>query len=284
MHVTNYPLHVMHHYEMDVVESAGFLKQVARGEIDKLKGIERVSKNRRALLAYGATVLQEIVRAMKPGKLVISALGVREGYLYSLLDDEDQKLDPLLEAAEELAVLRSRSVAHARELADWTGDAFAALGVDETVTEARYRRAACLLADIGWRAHPDYRGVQSLNIISHASFIGVDHPGRAFIALANLYRHEGLFDDAAAPEIKALATPRYLERAKLLGAVLRVIYLFSASMPGVIPRLRWETRDDGGLALVIPGDLAQLIGERPEGRLMHLARLTGKSLAFRAEA
>ena len=27
----------------------------------------------------------------------------------------------------------------------------------ETPTERRLRHAACLLADIGWRAHPDYR-------------------------------------------------------------------------------------------------------------------------------
>ena len=99
----------------------------------------------------------------------------------------------------------------------WTGETFAAFGIDETEDEARYRQAACLLADIGWRAHPEYRGKQSLNIIAHASFIGVDHPGRAFLALANLFRHEGVFDDALAPELKALATPRYLERARLLG-------------------------------------------------------------------
>lgn len=275
---TGYPLHVMHHYEMGVEESAGFLAQVAKGDIDKIKGIERISKNRKALLAYGAHVLQEIVRRMKPARIVVSAQGVREGYLYSLLDDAEKAADPLLSAAEELALLRARSVEHSRELADWTGTTFKAFGVDETADEARYRRAACLLADIGWRAHPDYRGTQSLNIIAHASFIGVDHPGRTFIALANLYRHEGLFDDAAAPEILRLATPRYLERAKLLGAVLRVVYLLSASMPGVIPRLQWRPRPGGGLALVVPASHAALIGERPDGRMQQLARLIGKPL------
>ena len=148
---------------------------------------------------------------------------------------------------------RARSVTHAHELADWTGATFAAFGIDETEDEVRYRRAACLLADIGWRAHPEYRGTQSLNIIAHASFIGVDHPGRAFIALANLYRHEGIFDDSAATDLKALATPRYADRARVLGAMLRVVYLLSASMPGddseaadgsaaTMARWRWSSR------------------------------------------
>lgn len=283
MAATNYPLAVMHHYGMSVDGSANFLKQVARGEIEKMKGIERVSKSRRALLAYGAVVLQEIVRVMKPGRIVVSALGVREGFLYSLLSPNEQKADPLISASEELALLRARSVTHAHELAEWTGHSFAAFGIDETEDEARYRRAACLLADIGWRAHPEYRGVQSLNIIAHASFIGVDHPGRVFIALTNLYRHEGLIDDGAAPEIIQLAPQRYVERARFLGAMLRVVYLLSASMPGIIPRLRWEKGEDGSLTLVVPKSHADLIGERPVGRLAQLGRVTNRSLRMVAD-
>jgi exopolyphosphatase/guanosine-5'-triphosphate,3'-diphosphate pyrophosphatase len=278
MNAVGYPLSVMHHYELGVESSAAFLRQVAKGDMDKIKGIERVSKNRRTLLPYGAAVLQEIVNAMKPSKIIVSALGVREGFLYSLLSPEERGADPLISAAEELAVLRARSVAHAHELAKWTGDSLAAFNIDETEDEARYREAACLLADIGWRAHPEYRGMQSLNIIAHASFIGVDHPGRAFIALATMFRHEGVFDDSVAPEMRALATPRYLERARLLGALLRVVYLLSASMPGVIPKLRWQPQPNGGLALVIPQSHAGLNGERPAGRLAQLARITGRNL------
>jgi exopolyphosphatase/guanosine-5'-triphosphate,3'-diphosphate pyrophosphatase len=281
MNATGYPLNVMHHYEMDVAGSADFLRQVAGGDIEKMRGIERISKNRRALLSYGATELLEIIRLMKPGRILVSALGVREGFLYSLLSPEDRRKDPLISAAEELATLRARSVTHARELADWTGKSFAAFDIDESEDEMRYRRAACLLADIGWRAHPEYRGTQSLNIIAHASFIGVDHPGRAFIALANLYRHEGIFGDAA-PEMTALAPPRYQERARLLGGLLRVVYLLSASMPGIIPKLEWRRQDDGGLLLAVPPEHAGLLGERLDGRLAQLAKLTGRKLAIKA--
>ncbi len=207
---------------------------------------------------------------------------MREGFLYSLLDEESRRADPLISAAEELARLRSRSVEHAYELVEWTGKSFATFGIDETEDEARYRQAACLLADIGWRAHPEYRGTQSLNIIAHASFIGVDHPGRAFLALTNLFRHEGIFTEAS-PEIRGLATPRYLERARVLAALMRVVYLLSAAMPGVMPRLRWEDRGRDAMALVIPSDLAGLYGERPAGRLAQLSRLIGRDLVLAVE-
>jgi exopolyphosphatase / guanosine-5'-triphosphate,3'-diphosphate pyrophosphatase len=204
MTVTGYPLNVMHHYEMDLKDSAPFLRQVARGEFDKMRGIEAISKNRRGLLPYGAAVLHEIAAMMMPSNIVTSALGVREGFLYSLLNESEQKVDPLISAANELATLRARSTRHAHELADWVGQTLRVFGITETPREARLREAACLLADIGWRAHPDYRGVQSLNIIAHASFVGVDHPGRAFLALANLFRHEGVFQDGFAPELASL--------------------------------------------------------------------------------
>jgi exopolyphosphatase/guanosine-5'-triphosphate,3'-diphosphate pyrophosphatase len=191
-----------------------------------------------------------------------------------------QSTDPLIAAAEELAVLRSRSPGHARELADWTAIAMAAFGIDETEDESRYRIAACLLADIGWRAHPDYRGTQSLNIIAHGSFVGIDHPGRAFVALANYYRHEGLVSDEASPRIRELATPRLAERARLLGAILRVVYLMSASMPGLLPQLHWNRKGEKSLELVVPKAYADLLGERIEGRLQQLARMTNCQLAF----
>src|SRR6185312_14804113 len=149
------------------------------------------SRNRRALLPYGAVVLEQVIKAMKPSEVVMSALGVREGLLYDLLDAEEKAKDPLMVACEELAFLRSRSPRHVHELAPWSEMVFKVIGLDETAEEMRLRRAACLLTDIGWRAHPEYRGEQSLNLIAYAAFIGIDHPGRVFIALANFYRHEG---------------------------------------------------------------------------------------------
>ncbi len=284
MSATDYALSVMHHYELGVEAALPFLRQVARGDMEKMKGIEAVSESRRTLLPYGATVLLEVIAAMQPSRIVISALGVREGFLHTLLSDAQRAQDPLLSAAEELAKLRARSLLHARELADWTGETFAAFGIEENDEERRYRRAACLLADIGWRAHPEYRGTQSLNIIAHASFIGVDHPGRAFLALTNYFRHEGVFSEAPVAAIAALATPRYLERARLLGALMRVVYLLTASMPGVMPNLKWIQRSGGVLALELPAAMAGLYGERPIGRLNQLAKVLGRKLELTVAA
>ena len=62
MNSVGYPLAVMHHYEMGIEESIPFLLQVARGDVEKIKGIDAVAMARRALLPYGATVRREIIQ------------------------------------------------------------------------------------------------------------------------------------------------------------------------------------------------------------------------------
>ena len=98
------------------------------------------------------------------------------------------------------------------------------------------------------------------------------------MALANFFRHEGLIDDALSPEVRELAPPSLYEKARLLGALMRVLYLYSAAMPGVIPRLKLVPDGIGGHLLSVPADLAALAGERTENRLQAFAKLTGKPM------
>ncbi|WFR96394.1 exopolyphosphatase [Rhizobium tumorigenes] len=285
MQVRDYPLHMMQGYELPLDEMLRFLDQVAVAKDSKDPIFQSVSKFRRSLLPYGAIALQEVLLAMKPARISFSSQGVREGYLYSLLNEHERHADPLLAAAGELAILRARSPEHARELADWTGRMMPFFGVNETEEENRYRQAACLLADISWRAHPDYRGLQALNVIANSSFVGITHAGRAFLALTSYYRYEGLSDDSATGPLATIATPLFIERAKLLGGLLRVVYLFSASMPGVVRNLTFQrSRDpDVDLDFVVPPEYRDFAGERLDGRLQQLGKLTGKRLAFRFE-
>jgi exopolyphosphatase/guanosine-5'-triphosphate,3'-diphosphate pyrophosphatase len=272
---TGYPLHVMHGYALPAKEAYDFSSLVHRVDPEMLSQIEVVADARRPLLAYAALVLENVVRIARPKNVVVSALGVREGLLYSMLEVKEREKDPLIAAASELNVLRSRSPAHGEELTRWTDRFIASSGLDETVEERRLRHAACLLADIGWRAHPDYRGEQSLNIIANAAFVGVDHPGRTFIALAVFFRHVGLIDEELSPRLRELASTRVLDRARVLGAALRVAYLVSASTTGVLPKTPMLV-ERGRLVLRFERGLKALAGERVFARLRQLARLIGR--------
>jgi exopolyphosphatase/guanosine-5'-triphosphate,3'-diphosphate pyrophosphatase len=273
---TGYPLHVMHGYAIHADEALEFARLVHRVDVDTLSNIEVVNNARRPLLPYAALVLEYILRVGKPRQVVFSALGVREGLLYSLLKKKEKEKDALIEAARHLNQLRSRSPRHGEELIDWTDRFMASSGLEETGEERRLRHAACLLADIGWRAHPDYRGEQSLNIIAHGGFSAIDHPGRAYLALAVFFRHVGLvMDDELSPRLRELVSTRMLDRARVLGAALRLAYVISAAMPGVLDETSLAI-ERHRLALRLPGEFAALAGERVLNRLRSLARLIGR--------
>jgi exopolyphosphatase/guanosine-5'-triphosphate,3'-diphosphate pyrophosphatase len=81
------------------------------------------------------------------------------------------------------------------------------------------------------------------------------------------------------PRIREMATPRMIERARALGASLRVAYLISAAMPGVIGRTRVVVRNQN-LVLIVPPELETLAGERVLRRLGQLAKLAGRDPAI----
>ncbi len=273
---TGYPLHIMHGYAIAADDALEFAKLLHRVNVETLSNIEIVAAARRPLLPYAALVLEYILRIGKPRHVVFSALGVREGLLYSLLQQKEKEKDALLEAARELNQLRSRSPRHGEELIEWTDRFLSSSGLDETAEERRLRHAACLLADIGWRAHPDYRGEQSLNIIAYGGFAAVDHPGRAYLALSVFYRHAGfLMDDELSPRLRELASTRMIDRARVLGAALRLAYVVSAAMPGVLPRTSLAV-ERHRLALRLREGAAPLAGDRVMNRLRSLARLIGR--------
>jgi len=272
---TGYPFHVMHNYRIAAREALDFSRLVHRVDTETLSKIEVVNAARRPLLAYAAVVLENLVRTIKPKEVVISVMGVREGLLYSLLSERERSRDPLIAAATDLNVLRSRSPAHGEELIAWTDRFIESSGLDETTDERRLRHAACLLADIGWRAHPDYRGEQSMNIIAHGAFVAVDHPSRAYLALSVYFRHAGLSEEELSPRLRELATPRILDRARVLGAAMRVAYILTAGQDGVLSKTPMQVKR-GRLALRLPGRFGALASDRLFSRLRQLARLVGR--------
>lgn len=273
MEAKNYPLRVMHGYQIAPKEAEEFCEALRKGK----KPLEFATKARRDVLPYGALVLERLIKKMQPSSVVFSVYGIREGLIYGLLPEHERRQDPLLSFAEDYARTRSRSVDHAHELCRWTDQLFADPVLEETAEERRLRHAACLLSDIGWRAHPDYRGEQSLNAIAHAGLGSVDHEGRIFLALAIFFRHEAgdIAPDSLPERLRTRVSKRVVRRARIIGAAVRAAHMLSIGKPGVIDEtpLSHET---GKLILTIPRVYAALDGERLRRRFDTLAELLGR--------
>ena len=275
---SHYPLHVLHQYKMTRQQAAGIAELVSGLSAAALKDVKDVSKSRSETMPYGAMVLERLLHHGRPENVTCSVYGVREGYLYAKLPRRKMESDALLTSCWDFARRYARSPEHELELCDWTDQLFGRNGVAETPEEQRLRYAACLLADIGWRAHPDYRADRSLGMISQAAFVGVDHPGRVFLALTVFYRYEG---ETMKDDLTRLLDERHMERAHLLSSIFRLAYILSAAMPGMLPRIKIGLTANKELALTLPRKLKDLMGERVEKRLASLAFEMGRTPQIR---
>jgi len=275
---SEYPLRVMHGYSMPAAEALDFVRRLRRlAATDMLANIEAVAEARRPLLTYAALVLEYIILAARPKTIVFSTFGVREGLLYSMLPEQERAKDGLICAAQSLNELLSRSARHANELIDWTDRLVRVVHLRETEEDRRLRHAACLLSDIGWRAHPDHRGEQTLELIDNGNFGSITHQGRIFIGLSVFFRYAGLSqENQPPPVIQELIPHTMLERARLLGAAFRVAHLVSAARPGVLPATHFRSHDRK-LMLVFEHQMVDLVADRVGGRFRQLARLVGRS-------
>lgn len=270
----SYALHMVQDYVVPAADMIAFCDAIVSADsLKNYPGAGDVSNSRRELVPFGAAALSEVLKVGHFESVVFSALGVREGYLYGLLDQREQAIDPLIQGAEELSTLRSRSPAHANDLVEFTGQYLHAVGIEEPTAKRRLRVVACLLADIGWRSHPDYRGPQSVDAVAYGSLTGVDHPGRAFLAQVMAVRYDGLKSKSAAG-LAPLGSADLTARARLIGALFRVAYPMTAAMPGILPRIRFAI-EDKTLVLHLPGDFAFLNGDHLRNRLRQFAEEAG---------
>lgn len=277
---SDYPVRVMHNYEIETQEAIEFCESVRRARnFEDFPHVEEISPPRRPIVPIGAAVLEHTLKVLRPKKVVFSVFGIREGLLFEHLTPEEADRDPLLAFCEDYAHLRSRDPEHPPELIKWTDPIFAAEPWQETDEVRRLRWAACWLSDIGWRANRDYRGPQSMNVVAHSAMIGVDHPERIFLSLTLSARHDGPGEadiESLPPNVRALMdkTNRHelLFRAKVLSAAIRAEHTLSLGHSGIVKDLPVRV-EDGKLILSVPPHRADLIGGRVERRFQSLAKL-----------
>jgi exopolyphosphatase/guanosine-5'-triphosphate,3'-diphosphate pyrophosphatase len=235
---------------------------------DELRRIPAISASRIPMLPIATQLLEALVDALEPKSLIVSSFGIREGLLYDELDAEEQALDPLIEAAREVGAGLGRFAQHGGLLDRWIAPAF-----DDSPRAARLRLASCLLADIAWAAHPDFRAERGVDLALHGNWVAIDAPGRVMLAQA-LFSGLGGGRELPYPDVAALCTPEELRCASLWGYAIRLGQRLSGGVAAGLERSRLA-RKDGVLRLELQREDANLLGETVERRLKALAAELG---------
>jgi exopolyphosphatase/guanosine-5'-triphosphate,3'-diphosphate pyrophosphatase len=233
-----------------------------------LARIERVPKKRLDTLPLAAMVLDRLIDVMRPDRLVFSAQGLREGMLYSSLSPAQRVKDPLLEACVAIAGRSRRFDVFGQELFDWIDPLFP----KQSAEAKRLRMAACLLGDIAWNEHPDYRAEQAVWRVLRMPVTGIDHPSRVFVATAigSRYGANGSSEEAV-ERVHRLISEEDFANAQLLGKALRFAYTLSAGSRRILRATRLSL-DKNHLTLKLPRNGDAFLGEMVVRRLENLAK------------
>jgi len=272
-----HPLQIVHHYMIDAESAAVLADQIAGSSRRELERTHGVPRRRVDDLPYAAVVLRRLLRHTRARRVVFSASGLREGWYMRQLPPEIRAQDPLIAAARDMAEHLGRDQGLPTSLMAWTDPLFP----QDTVSDRRLRQAVCLMSDIGSHDHPEFRAEQAFLRVLRQPGTGLDHPTRAFLALAIAHRYEA---DETAPHMRAvrpLLAPSAATRAAVLGSALRLAYTLSASAPSILAGTSLNL-NGSHLVLTLRENSGVFVGESVTRRLERLARLMGLTAATKA--
>ncbi|MEK9830956.1 MAG: Ppx/GppA phosphatase family protein [Rhodospirillaceae bacterium] len=267
---TKYPLRVIHNYRMAGAEAAEFCRVVAGLSAASISRISVVPRARIPTLSTAARVLERLIEMSGADSLVFSANGIREGSQFDALDAATRKEDPLIVACEHFAARENRALGSGTALFEWVAPLFE--GEDESLR--RLRHAACLLADIGWHEHPDYRAEQVYFRILRLPLLGLTHEEKAKIALAVFRRYTGAKGGATLRVANALLLPEDVEWSRRLGAALRLAETLTGGNPNLLDGVGLKLKK-GRLVMTLCAGRADLFGDLVRSRFGALAGLFG---------
>ncbi len=244
---TNYPLPIIHAHHLSRQEAESLTRLVAGLSPKTMRKVMSVPKRRQESLPFGALALGRMITRIMPSDVVFSAYGLREGLLYDRLSPSERLVDPLLAGCAELSGRLGRGSAYGEALDRWLNEA---IRID-VPRDAILRRAACDLADVCWRDHPDYRAEHAFHQVLRAPFVGLDHAERAFLAVAAAMRYRAGPEVLATQVVETLLTQADQRRACALGLAMRLAALVSNGRPELLEQTQFVRGEGAGLELIL---------------------------------
>ena len=266
MHRRGYPLHVLHEYRMTPAHVSRTARYIAETDIEELRNACGISSARMILVPLAAMVLKQLVKAFKPTDIAISSYGIREGLLYEQMPQRLRDRDPLIEASRFAENKDARMPGFGKSLYDFV------LPLFKSAPETRKRlvKAACLLHDVSWRAHPDYRAEVCFDNATRANLGGLNHHERIFLGLALLHRYSNTREGTRFEELYTLVDEKTQLEAEVLGKAMRFGAMLWMEKGAERATFKWYPKKRI-LELRMTSDAMPLFGEVAEARLKSLA-------------
>ncbi|MGB7322020.1 MAG: Ppx/GppA family phosphatase [Albidovulum sp.] len=270
MHRRSYPMTVLHEYRMRPEALLETLDWIGENDPSDLRAKTGTSAARMELVPLASQVLRQIVTRFALKEIDVSSYGIREGLLYEQMPDRLRMRDPLIEACRHAERTMARDRGFGKKLYNFILPLFR----DPSYLKQRLVRAACLLHDTTWRAHPDYRAEVCFDNVTRANLGGLSHPERVFLGLALLHRYKNSRAGSRLEPLFTLLSPEQISEAEVLGKAMRFGAMFSIKAPEEAGHLAWDPAEKV-LSLGLHPASEALFGEVAEARFKSLADSLG---------
>jgi len=257
-----YPLKVLHEYTLTSEQMLETAVWAESRQPEELAQFTDTSLARLNLVPLAAKVMVHLIDRLSPASIAISSYGIREGMLFEEMPIKTRALDPLIEASRFMEQSNARFPGFGDALFNWLLPLYS----DRPRKFLRLIHAACLLHDVTWRSHPDYRADMSFEAVTRANMGGINHQGRLFLALAirSRYKSSGIDNQ---PALLLLDDETAFEAQKL-GKAMRLGAMVSAALATTLAQTE-ISRNANTITLCL--SRTGLAGEVVEKRLNALA-------------
>ena len=269
---TSHPLHVVDNFSLDAEVARSILHLISRAGQHSLELITGIPRKRIDTLPFAAAALEGMLIVSEAKTLQFSGFGMREGVLLSTLPKSMRHQDPLISACKTMVERTGRFALHGSEIREWLAPLFP----DETEAEKRLRYAACLMSDIGWNEHSDYRAEHTFMRALRIPYAGLSHPDRALIASSLYVRQGGEMADSLIRPILGLLDMNQLSWIYVTGQALSLAHTISGGAPDLLSRTHLEVTEELVCLCVTKPDWSALVSDAVDRRLKSLARAMGK--------
>ena len=276
MHRRGYPLTVLHEYAMTPKAIRKTIDWLAEQDLKKLRDATGLSPERLALVPLATVVLRQLLNVFRPKMIYVSSYGIREGILFEQMPDALRGRDPLIEACRFYETANARLPGFGKKLFHFLMPLYR----NASVERLRLVKAACLLHDVNWRAHPDYRAESCFDTATRANLGGLDHKGRVYLGLALMNRYKNGGTDGRLTPLLTLLDWDEIRHAIMLGRAMRFGAMLSIGGPESAGELRFYPKKKV-LELILRAELRDLYGEVAQQRFTALAKTLGVTPSVR---
>ncbi|MEO1733938.1 MAG: Ppx/GppA family phosphatase [Pseudomonadota bacterium] len=260
-----YPLRVLHEYRMTAADVIATARYIEVSDLDALRSACGISASRMALVPLATEVLTRLVRTFRPKDIAISSYGIREGLLYEQMPQALRDRDPLIESCRFAEAKDARVPGFGRMLNGFVLPLFNGA----SPAQKRLIKAACLLHDVSWRAHPDYRAEVCFDYATRANLGGLKHSERVFLGLALLHRYKNKREGTRFAPLFDLLSEKDQKQAETLGKAMRLGAMLWMRHDAQMARLNWFPKKRC-LELLLTPDAEPLFGEVAAARFKSL--------------